>query len=69
MTLNVPPDLQYGLLEFIAHMNAEDYDALPEDFVKIGYPHIPIGFHDIRSRNILLLKITITFVKFTISAG
>lgn len=36
MTLSVPPDLQYGLLEFIAHMNAEDYDALPEDFVKIG---------------------------------
>eukprot|EP01036_Dinobryon_divergens_P032886 gene32886-42564_t len=36
MTISVPPDLQYGLLEFIAHMNAEDYDALPEDFVKIG---------------------------------
>ena len=36
MTITVPPDLQYGLLEFIAHMNAEDYDALPEDFVKIG---------------------------------
>jgi len=36
MTITVPPDLQYGLLEFIAHMNAEDYDSLPEDFVKIG---------------------------------
>jgi predicted unusual protein kinase regulating ubiquinone biosynthesis (AarF/ABC1/UbiB family) len=42
MTITVPPDLQYGLLEFIAHMNSEDYDALPEDFVKIGifYPDL-----------------------------
>lgn len=45
MTISVPPDLQYGLLEFIAHMNAEDYDALPEDFVKIGKLSSVIPFH------------------------
>eukprot|EP01041_Mallomonas_annulata_P007088 gene7088-14420_t len=37
MTLQVPKDLQYGLLEFIAHVNTEDYDSLPEDFVNIGF--------------------------------
>lgn len=36
MTLDLPKDLQYGLLEFIAHVNAEDFDQLPEDFVKLG---------------------------------
>jgi predicted unusual protein kinase regulating ubiquinone biosynthesis (AarF/ABC1/UbiB family) len=37
MTLQVPPDLQYALLEFIAHVNAEDFDALPLDFVNLGF--------------------------------
>jgi predicted unusual protein kinase regulating ubiquinone biosynthesis (AarF/ABC1/UbiB family) len=37
MTLGVPPDLQYSLIEFIAHVNAEDYDAMPADFVKLGF--------------------------------
>ena len=30
MTLEVPSDLQYALLEFIAHLNTEDYDAIPQ---------------------------------------
>ena len=29
MTLNVPNDLQYALLEFIAHINTQDFEALP----------------------------------------
>jgi predicted unusual protein kinase regulating ubiquinone biosynthesis (AarF/ABC1/UbiB family) len=37
MTLPVPTDLQYSLIEFIAHVNAEDYDAMPEDFVALGF--------------------------------
>ena len=37
MTLEVPKDLQYALLEFIAHINAEDYEALPGDFVNLGF--------------------------------
>lgn len=37
MTLNVPKDLQYALLEFIAHINTENYDAIPEDFVNLGF--------------------------------
>ena len=37
MTLEVPRDLQYGLIDFIAHVNAEDFEKLPEDFVKIGF--------------------------------
>mmetsp|Transcript_25726 Transcript_25726/g.56917 ORF Transcript_25726/g.56917 Transcript_25726/m.56917 type:complete len:479 (+) Transcript_25726:378-1814(+) len=36
MTLTLPQDLQYSLLEFIAHCNSEDYSHLAEDFVKLG---------------------------------
>lgn len=37
MTLTVPKDLQYSLLEFIAHINVEDYDAIPQDFINLGF--------------------------------
>jgi hypothetical protein len=37
MTLGVPNDLQYALLEFIAHINIEDYDAIPQDFINLGF--------------------------------
>jgi predicted unusual protein kinase regulating ubiquinone biosynthesis (AarF/ABC1/UbiB family) len=37
MTLDVPKDLQYSLLEFIAHLNVEDYDAIPQDFINLGF--------------------------------
>jgi predicted unusual protein kinase regulating ubiquinone biosynthesis (AarF/ABC1/UbiB family) len=37
MTLQVPNDLQYALLEFIAHINVEDYDAIPQDFINLGF--------------------------------
>jgi len=37
MTLDVPDDLQYALLEFIAHINVEDYDSIPEDFINLGF--------------------------------
>lgn len=37
MTLNVPNDLQYALLEFIAHINVEDYDSIPQDFINLGF--------------------------------
>ncbi len=37
MTLDVPKDLQYALLEFIAHINVEDYDAIPQDFINLGF--------------------------------
>ena len=37
MTLDVPSDLQYALLEFIAHINTEDYDAIPQDFINLGF--------------------------------
>lgn len=37
MTLDVPKDLQYSLLEFIAHINVEDYDAIPQDFINLGF--------------------------------
>ena len=37
MTLAVPSDLQYALLEFIAHLNVEDYEAIPQDFVNLGF--------------------------------
>ncbi|KAL3908437.1 MAG: hypothetical protein SGARI_003063, partial [Bacillariaceae sp.] len=37
MTLDVPKDLQYSLLEFIAHINVEDFDAIPQDFINLGF--------------------------------
>ncbi|CAJ1942966.1 unnamed protein product [Cylindrotheca closterium] len=37
MTLDVPPNLQYALLELIAHINIEDYDAIPQDFINLGF--------------------------------
>merc|ERR1711871_1771622 len=37
MTLRVPADLQYALLEFIAHVISEDYQAMPMDFVNLGF--------------------------------
>ena len=37
MTLEVPNNLQYALLEFIAHINVEDYDAIPQDFINLGF--------------------------------
>ena len=37
MTLEVPNNLQYALLEFIAHINVEDYDSIPQDFINLGF--------------------------------
>ena len=37
MTLEVPEGLQYSLLEFIAHINTEDYDSIPNDFINLGF--------------------------------
>lgn len=37
MTLTVPKDLQYAFLEFISHMNTENYEKVPEDFVQLGF--------------------------------
>jgi len=37
MTIQTEPGLQYSLLEFVAHLTAEDYDRVPEDLVKLGF--------------------------------
>lgn len=37
MTLEVPKDLQYSLLEFIAHINTNQLDRIPYDFVNLGF--------------------------------
>jgi predicted unusual protein kinase regulating ubiquinone biosynthesis (AarF/ABC1/UbiB family) len=37
MTLEIDPTLQYSLLEYVAHLTAEDYDKLPEDLTKLGF--------------------------------
>ena len=37
MTLDIAPTLQYSLLEFMAHLTAEEYDLLPEDLVQLGF--------------------------------
>jgi predicted unusual protein kinase regulating ubiquinone biosynthesis (AarF/ABC1/UbiB family) len=37
MTLDVDPNLQYSLLEYIAHCSSDNYDKLPEDLVNLGF--------------------------------
>jgi len=37
MTLDIQPNLQYSLLEFVAHLTSEDFDKLPEDLVALGF--------------------------------
>ena len=37
MVLNVPQDLQLSLLEFIANLNAENYEDVPDDLVKLQF--------------------------------
>ena len=37
LTRQVPNELQYALLEFIAHLNVEDYEAIPQDFINLGF--------------------------------
>merc|ERR1719199_1900861 len=52
MTLAVPPDLQYALLEFIAHLNVEDYDAVPQDFINLGFSPDGVSAERLRSSGI-----------------
>jgi len=51
MTLEVPEDLQYSLIEFIAHVNAEDYEAMPQDFVNLGFTP-PSQLERVRASNL-----------------
>lgn len=37
MTIQTPEDLQYALLEFIAHLTSENYDAIPQDLVNLHF--------------------------------
>jgi len=37
MCLEVPPDLQLSLLEFIANLQAENYEEVPNDLVKLSF--------------------------------
>lgn len=37
MTLDTEPDLQYSLLEFVAHLTSSDFDQIPDDLVKLGF--------------------------------
>ena len=37
MCLEVPTDLQLSLLEFIANLQAENYEDVPDDLVKLSF--------------------------------
>jgi len=41
MVINVPKDLQLSLLEFIANLNAKNYEDVPDDLVKLQF--VPAG--------------------------
>jgi predicted unusual protein kinase regulating ubiquinone biosynthesis (AarF/ABC1/UbiB family) len=52
MTLDVPDDLQYALLEFIAHINTEDYDSIPQDFINLGFSPEDVSLERLQSSGI-----------------
>ncbi|KAL9190467.1 hypothetical protein ACHAXT_007678 [Thalassiosira profunda] len=52
MTLDVPDDLQYALLEFIAHINTEDYDSIPQDFINLGFSPENVSLERLQSSGI-----------------
>lgn len=52
MTLDVPDNLQYALLEFIAHINSEDYDAIPKDFINLGFSPENVSLERLQSSGI-----------------
>lgn len=35
--LDIDPNLQYSLLEFVAHLTSENYNELPEDLAALGF--------------------------------
>jgi hypothetical protein len=35
--LDIDPNLQYSLLEFVAHLTSENFDQLPEDLAALGF--------------------------------
>jgi hypothetical protein len=37
MTLDIDPNLQYSLLQYVAHLTSNNYDKLPEDLVALGF--------------------------------
>eukprot|EP00553_Chaetoceros_curvisetus_P003710 CAMPEP_0204634066 /NCGR_PEP_ID=MMETSP0717-20131115/28439_1 /ASSEMBLY_ACC=CAM_ASM_000666 /TAXON_ID=230516 /ORGANISM="Chaetoceros curvisetus" /LENGTH=74 /DNA_ID=CAMNT_0051652393 /DNA_START=1 /DNA_END=221 /DNA_ORIENTATION=- len=37
MTLETPSSLQFSLLEFIAHLTAENFEDVPYDLVNLGF--------------------------------
>jgi hypothetical protein len=37
MTIETEPELQYSILEFVAHLTSENYEELPEDLVRLGF--------------------------------
>jgi hypothetical protein len=37
MTLDVPSTLQYSLLEFIAHLTAENFEDVPQDLINLQF--------------------------------
>jgi len=52
MTLGVPSNLQYGLLEFIAHINTENYDEIPQDFINLGFSPENVSLERLQSSGI-----------------
>ncbi|EKX41853.1 hypothetical protein GUITHDRAFT_51468, partial [Guillardia theta CCMP2712] len=41
MCIEVEKDLQYALIEYIAHLMSEDYKQIPRDLIKLGF--VPAG--------------------------
>mmetsp|Transcript_11978 Transcript_11978/g.25497 ORF Transcript_11978/g.25497 Transcript_11978/m.25497 type:complete len:959 (-) Transcript_11978:109-2985(-) len=52
MTLRVPSNLQYALLEFIAHINSEDYDSIPQDFINLGFSPADVSLERLQNSGI-----------------
>eukprot|EP00471_Norrisiella_sphaerica_P006270 CAMPEP_0184479412 /NCGR_PEP_ID=MMETSP0113_2-20130426/1150_1 /TAXON_ID=91329 /ORGANISM="Norrisiella sphaerica, Strain BC52" /LENGTH=896 /DNA_ID=CAMNT_0026857495 /DNA_START=618 /DNA_END=3308 /DNA_ORIENTATION=- len=67
MTTNVPTDLQYGLLEYIAHLTIEDYDKIPDDLIKLGF--VPEGQEEMIKRSGIVEVLSFTLRQLAKGGG
>jgi predicted unusual protein kinase regulating ubiquinone biosynthesis (AarF/ABC1/UbiB family) len=52
MVLEVPSELQLSLLEFIAHLSAEDYEKVPDDLVRLDFIPSRYGAEQLRASGV-----------------
>mmetsp|Transcript_29999 Transcript_29999/g.73864 ORF Transcript_29999/g.73864 Transcript_29999/m.73864 type:complete len:1055 (+) Transcript_29999:13-3177(+) len=67
MTVEVAEDLQYTLLEYIAHLTAENWQAVPYDLIKLGF--VPEGREEEFTRAGVIEVLSILFKQLAEGGG